>query len=175
MRTFLHYHPASGSFYRRSVLEDGEPLPGDWIETNADPETQYLTADGEIGTRLPATLTVDKPLVASGETATVTCPDPCWLRVNGAFVQAAGTYALSASEPGRITVRLAGAHVGPEIVVTVGDAIDTAFAADPRWQALQAATPAQIDNWLAANVTTLAQARQVLRMLVLAVRRLARE
>jgi hypothetical protein len=50
---------------------------------------------------------------------------------------------------------------------------DGALAADPRWQALRGASPAQIDAWLTNNVTNLAQARQVLKFLLLAVQKLA--
>lgn len=49
-------------------------------------------------------------------------------------------------------------------------ALDT----DPRWQAMKSASPAQIDTWLTANVTDLASARRVLKILVLAVQALAR-
>lgn len=49
-----------------------------------------------------------------------------------------------------------------------------ALASDPQWQALRHATPAQIDAWLAGNVTSLAQARGVLRFLLLAVQTLAK-
>lgn len=44
------------------------------------------------------------------------------------------------------------------------------IAADPRLQALLNAKPDQIAAWMNANVTTLAQARQVLTALALAVR-----
>jgi hypothetical protein len=44
---------------------------------------------------------------------------------------------------------------------------------DPRWQALKNATPAQIDTWLANNVTNLAEARQVLGLILRAIRVLA--
>lgn len=46
--------------------------------------------------------------------------------------------------------------------------------ADPRWQAMRTATPAQIEAWLTSNVTDLASARRVLKLLVLAVQILAR-
>jgi len=41
---------------------------------------------------------------------------------------------------------------------------------DPVWAQLRTATPAQIDTYLNTNVTTLAQARVVLRILILAMR-----
>lgn len=49
-----------------------------------------------------------------------------------------------------------------------------ALTADPRWAALKAASPAQIDTWLTANVTDVASARRVLKVLLLAVQALAR-
>jgi hypothetical protein len=55
-----------------------------------------------------------------------------------------------------------------------GEETRDALEADPRWRDLRAATPAQIEAWLAANTTNLAQARQVLKLLVLAVQLLAR-
>lgn len=51
---------------------------------------------------------------------------------------------------------------------------ELALVEDPRWQLLKSATPAQIDAFLTSNVTNLAQARQVLRFLILAVQKLAR-
>lgn len=45
-----------------------------------------------------------------------------------------------------------------------------ALNADAFWSALDDAMPAQIDAWLVANVTDLASARRVLKMLLLAVR-----
>ena len=38
---------------------------------------------------------------------------------------------------------------------------------DPRWQALREASPAQVEAWLSANVTDLASARRVLKILAL--------
>jgi hypothetical protein len=49
----------------------------------------------------------------------------------------------------------------------------TGLKTDARWEALKDATPAQIDAWLNTNVTTLAQARQVLGLLLKAMRVLA--
>lgn len=49
-----------------------------------------------------------------------------------------------------------------------------ALDADPRWAALKSASPAQIDTWLDANVTDLASARRVLKILCLAIQLLAR-
>jgi hypothetical protein len=44
--------------------------------------------------------------------------------------------------------------------------------ADTRWQAMLTATPAQIETWLGNNVTSLADARRVLKFLIVALRRL---
>lgn len=49
-----------------------------------------------------------------------------------------------------------------------------ALEADPRWQAIKTATPDQVETWLTNNVTNLASARRVLKILVLAVQKLAR-
>jgi hypothetical protein len=46
------------------------------------------------------------------------------------------------------------------------------LAADPFWNSLSTATPAQIDSWLAANVTSLADARRALKLILLALRAL---
>ena len=46
--------------------------------------------------------------------------------------------------------------------------------ADPRWQAMKTATPAQVDTWLTDNVVDLASARRVLKLLILAVQLLAK-
>lgn len=48
------------------------------------------------------------------------------------------------------------------------------LAGDGRWNAVRNATPAQIEAWLAANVTSLADARAVLKTLILAARKLER-
>lgn len=57
---------------------------------------------------------------------------------------------------------------------TPAEATEAALTDDPRWQAMKAATPQQVENYLAENVTNLAQAREVLKVLILAVQRLAR-
>lgn len=49
-----------------------------------------------------------------------------------------------------------------------------ALDADTRWRAMREASPEQIEAWLAGNVTDLASARRVLKILILAVQRLAR-
>lgn len=49
-----------------------------------------------------------------------------------------------------------------------------ALDADARWQAMRDASPDQVQAWLDANVTDLASARRVLRLLILAVQRLAK-
>lgn len=46
------------------------------------------------------------------------------------------------------------------------------FEADTLWPALRTATPAQIEAWLASNVTNLAEARRVLKLILLALRAL---
>lgn len=183
MKTLTRYHRASGSIVGRRMVpddyaqDDSTPEIGIY-QGEADPATQYVV-DGALEARtVPAGLSVSKRLIAAdgADTATITgLPADAWLRINGAFVQASGTtHAITATEEGAITVQLAGAHMAPELVIRAGDAVDLAFDADPRWQALQSATPAQIDAWLSSNVTTLAQARAVLRLLLLAVRRIYR-
>jgi hypothetical protein len=173
VKVLSYYHAPSGSIVKRSVVaDDYTPSLGDWIEGVADPETQYVSG-GALATRTPATLTASATLVGVGSPVTVTCPDPCWLRVNGDFFQVTGgSRTVTPSEVGSIFVQLAGAHVGPDLTITVGDEIDMAFDADARWQAVRTATVAQIDTWLTNNVTNITQARAVLRMLILAIRRL---
>lgn len=46
------------------------------------------------------------------------------------------------------------------------------FNADSLWPALRTATPAQIEAWLTNNVTNLAEARRVLKLILLALRAL---
>jgi hypothetical protein len=53
---------------------------------------------------------------------------------------------------------------------TVEHADAVAAFNDPIWATLATATPAQIDTYLTNNVTTLAQARVVLRIFALALR-----
>lgn len=56
---------------------------------------------------------------------------------------------------------------------TDSEATRAALLQDQRWAALRNASGAQIDAWLESNVTNLAQARQVLGLLLRAVRVLA--
>jgi len=49
-----------------------------------------------------------------------------------------------------------------------------ALDADTRWQAMKTASPQQVETWLSNNVTDLASARAVLKILVLAIQNLAR-
>lgn len=175
MKALTFYHAPSGSIFKRSlVADDYTPPPGDWIVGASDPDSQYVSG-GALAPRTTGTITASKAIIENNGTdsAVITCPNPCWLRVNGAFVQANGTYSVTATEVGTVLVRLAGQYRG-EVTVTVGDAIDMTFEADPRWVALKGATPTQIDNWLTTNVTNITQARTVLRILILAVRKLIR-
>ena len=57
---------------------------------------------------------------------------------------------------------------------TPAEETEAALDADPRWQAMRTAKPAQVDAWLSSNVTDLASARRVLKVLMLAVQRLAK-
>lgn len=58
--------------------------------------------------------------------------------------------------------------------LSAGEVTQADLEADPRWQAMRTATPAQVETWLAANVTDLASARRVLKLLVMAVQIVAR-
>lgn len=57
---------------------------------------------------------------------------------------------------------------------TDNEETDAALEADDHWQALKGASPAQIDDYLMSNAANPAQARQVLKIIILAVQRLAR-
>lgn len=57
---------------------------------------------------------------------------------------------------------------------TPAEESDAALEADVRWQQLKGASPQQIETYLTQQVTDLASARRVLKILVLAVQRLAR-
>lgn len=54
----------------------------------------------------------------------------------------------------------------------VQDTARDAMQADQLWSSLQTATPQQVEQWLAANVTDLASARRVLKFLLLAIQQL---
>lgn len=56
---------------------------------------------------------------------------------------------------------------------TDGEATRATLNSDTRWSALKNATPQQIDTWLQNNVTNLAEARQVLGLILRAIRVLA--
>jgi hypothetical protein len=57
---------------------------------------------------------------------------------------------------------------------TASEETAAALEADPRWQAMKSKTPQEVETWLTSNVTDLASARRVLKILILAVQRLAR-
>ena len=58
--------------------------------------------------------------------------------------------------------------------LTLREKTDAALATDSRWQTIKSATPSEIEAWLNANVTDLASARVVMKILVMAVQKLAR-
>lgn len=51
---------------------------------------------------------------------------------------------------------------------------EVAIEADPYWRIMRTATPAQVETWLTANVTDLASARRVIKILILATQLLVR-
>jgi hypothetical protein len=138
-------------------------------EGEADPATQYVSA-GALATRstVPG-VAINATVIALGGSAIVTGLPACWLRIRGQFIAASGSYTFTPADVGEYVLELVGAHRG-SVTVTVQSAIDSARDIDPRWAAIKAATPAQIDAWLTANVTNIATARDVLKTLLLAVR-----
>lgn len=135
-----------------------------------DAAAQYVSG-GTAVFRTDATFSAPAS-VEVGHTVTLTgLPNPCWLKIGGQFLEAAGGTISRTPPAGEYTVELAGQHRGIAKII-VKPAEQTALEADPRWQALQGATPQQIEDWLTANVTSLASARQVLKILLLAVRQL---
>jgi hypothetical protein len=140
-------------------------------EGEADPATQYVSA-GALATRstVPG-VAINATVIALGGSAIVTGLPACWLRIRGQFIAASGSYTFTPADVGEYVLELVGAHRG-SVTVTVQSAIDSARDIDPRWAAIKAATPAQIDAWLTANVTNIATARDVLKTLLLAVRSL---
>jgi hypothetical protein len=114
----------------------------------------------------PATVTLGDAVTVSG------LPDPCWLQVNGDRYQiTGGTVTRTPAIAREYVLELIGAYRGTA-TVWVKQESESALDADPRWVALQNATPQQVEAWLTANVTTIASARQVLKILLLAVRKL---
>lgn len=182
MMVLTKYHRASGAIIGLRVVSDDTDPTGTaevGLLAGAGDETTKYVANDEFLDRTEVTgITVDKTRIAADgvDVATISgLPSPCWLRVNGAFVQASGSHTLSSTAPIIFTVQLVGAHRGPTITVRTGDDSELALDADPRWQALRTATPAQINTWLTSNVTTIAQARNVLRVLLLGMRKLLKE
>jgi len=57
---------------------------------------------------------------------------------------------------------------------TAAEVTEAALLADARWQQLANATPAQVETYLAEHMTTLAESRRIVKILVLAIQRLAR-
>lgn len=178
MKTLTAYHERSGTVTGRCVVDDDAEMGAEWYDGEVDPRTTYVRPDGTLGTRTtPVGLAVDKRILAADgvDTATISgLPDPCWLRVNGEFREVAGdvSVALTADAPSQIVVEIVGAYVAPRLVVQVVDAVGIELERNAQWTALRDATPAQIDTWLTNNVTNIAQARAVLKLLLLAVRKL---
>ena len=177
MITLTKYRRACGTIIGQAVVPDDDDFDRSTAEIGiyagaADPATQFVTSDGQLGTRIaPAGVSISAPTITLGGSVIVTGLPACWLRVRGAFVQATGSYTFTPADLGEYTLELVGAHKG-SVTVTVNSPIESARELDPRWAALKTATPAQIDNWLTANVTNLAQARDVLKTILLALRAL---
>ena len=141
---------------------------------DVDAATQYVI-DGSpsvIAVRTPVTLTVSPAAPVVGDVVTVSgLPVPCWVRYGDTLQQLnAGSVQFTPDE-GEQHASLVGAYVG-SVTVTVRGTTQGALDSDARWAAVRTATPAQIETWLTNNVTNLVQAREVLKVLILAVRKL---
>ena len=140
-----------------------------------DRDTQYVI-DGSpptVGARTAITPTGVPEEVTVGTTVTASgLPDPCWLGIGGEIVQRTGGSVSFVAQEARVySASLRGAYRA-EVSVRAITETHATLDGDARWTAVRAATPAQIDAWLTANVTNLAQARDVLKLLLLAVRKL---
>jgi hypothetical protein len=176
VKTLTKYHRASGTIVGQAVVGDDFDADISTAEVGiyegvADPATQYVSA-GALATRstVPG-VAISATTIALGASTFVSGLPACWLRIRGQYVQATGSYTFTPADVGEYVLELVGAHRG-SVTVTVQSAVDAARDLDPRWAAIKAATPAQIDAWLTANVTNIATARDVLKTLLLAVRSL---
>lgn len=179
MQTATYYHLGSGAIVGQGQVED------DWSHPElpnaefgiyqglADAATEYVTSPTTKAARADAVGVVVPESVEVGQTANITgLPNPCWVRVNQQVMQViGGTLTFQANQVKRHLLQLIGAWRG-SWTITVESAEAAALRTDPRWQALRTATPQQIDDWLNANMTTLASARQVFKILLLAVKKL---
>lgn len=140
-------------------------------EGEFDPK-HYFVAGTALLERVEVTMVVTPANPVDGDTLTVTgLPADCWVRHSGGLHQVIGGTLTLPAKAGEMGLELVGEYSG-SVTVQVGTAGDVALAADPRWHAIRTATPAQIETWLTANVTNLVQAHEVLKVLILAVRRL---
>ena len=178
---YTKFHKLSGALFGWSDITGN---PGAYetetiglIEGRHSAETHYVLNRVLTPRVLATNVSVSKlRLQANGtDTATISgLPVDCWLTVDGLPVNVAtGSHVFSTTVTGDHLLELIGKYRtnAPLTLRAVSTAQQTRDN-DPRWQQIVQATPAQIANWVEANVTNLATAKDVLVTLILAVKSL---
>jgi len=136
--------------------------------------TEYVI-DGSppiLGIRTPVTPILTPSAPVEGDIITLSgLPDPCWVQYGNEVREIIGGSISGTAKAGTLSATLVGAYSG-SISVEVPSIDEDNLNNDSKWQAIQTATPAQIQTWLTNNVTNLTEARDVLKILILAVRKL---
>jgi len=134
----------------------------------------YVDSNGLLADRvplsytIPASVEINTPIQISG------LPEDVFMTVNSvptAVIE--GVLTIVKASAISYHFEAVGKYVNdvPKTCLVI-DSVKEAKEADPRWVALQNATPAQIETWINNNITDLASARNLLKTLVLVVRML---
>ena len=94
---------------------------------DVDRDTHYIDDPNifwEALDRIEDSFPADKTAIVNDgvDAVTITCPDPCYVSIDGAWQEVTGgTFTFTSTDAGRHTIRLVGKYKGPEVVVMVYD------------------------------------------------------
>jgi len=113
-------------------------------------------------------------IIANGiDTAVISgLPTDCWISVEGLLIHITnGTFNYTSNRVGYVELHIVGKYysVNPLRIKCISLMADTRNQ-DPKWQAIEDATPAEISSWIDLNVTDLASARSLLKTIMFALR-----
>jgi len=144
----------------------------DVYEGTFDHDLKYATSPTTLEDRIAiATLTVPTSITYKTSLSISGLPADCYFRINGALsTPVSGLIEIPSVTTKIVEIVFVGKYKHPTISIPVTNPIEDARDADTKWQALETATPAQIDTWITNNITDLASARNLLKTIVLALR-----
>jgi hypothetical protein len=139
-----------------------------------DPSIKYAVDTYTLMDRTLVTLTHPASVDFNSSITISNIPVNAYLYINGVRRNTMGgdTSKTLTNVKEDIIIKMVGKYkTSPEtIVIPVIHAVRTTRDGDSKWQALENATPAQIDTWVDNNVTTLAQARELFKLILKAIR-----